>query len=143
MSSVNGSARFCTSVAPFEQHGAIADDAEAIERGEPLVTVGEVLRFGAPKTRTSPSSGSEAPVTRLTITSAAAASMPAIATRSPGATASASMRSGRSAAVVLSDGGHLDASARRFMAARASSAAKSSAESASAPSVAVRCADSP
>src|SRR5262249_60231270 len=58
----------------------------------------DVLR---PSTSTSPSSGTDAPVTRFTKTSAAPASSPEIATRSPGATTRALSRSGRSALYCL------------------------------------------
>ena len=129
MSSVNGNARFCTSVDPFEHDGAIGDDAEAIERGEPLVTIGEVA----------------------VVRRAENANLAFVRQRSTGDEIDHHLRPGgvdagdrdalagcdgkcpdaqrAQAAVALCDGGHFDDGGDEFMARRASRAAKSSAGS--------------
>ena len=78
----------------FEQDGPLGDDAEAIDDREPVRAVGDVGRR-RPNIRTSPESGSAAPVMRLISISAAGRSRPRIADRSPGARTNRSTRSGR------------------------------------------------
>ncbi len=79
----------------FEQHDAIADDAETLDEGEPFVAVGD----GAcrrPSVATSPLSGSDAPVIRLTKTSAAGRSNPSSMATTPSGTRKCRTLSGRS-----------------------------------------------
>ena len=68
-SSVSDIAMFCASGELIEQNDPLADDAEAIDGGEPVGAVGDVVVARA-DTRISPCSGSVAPVTRFTNTSA-------------------------------------------------------------------------
>ena len=49
-------------VSSIEQHGALADDAEAIDGGEPVGAVVDRREVARPNTLTSPASGSVAPV---------------------------------------------------------------------------------
>ena len=79
----------------LEDHRPIGDDAEPRRARRAMLRRSRRRRCCVPKTRTSPSSGRLAPVTRFTIISAAAASRPVIATRSPGAITSDWIRSGR------------------------------------------------
>ena len=76
IASVSGSARLAATLMLVEQHGAVRDDAEAIERREPLGVGRDVAGVAAGDTRPAPSSGSAAPVTRWTNISAAPASRP-------------------------------------------------------------------
>ena len=144
ISSVNGMARFCCSVDPSSSTARGETMPNRSSRSSHASPSGmSAVRW--PKTRISPASGTDAPVTRLTSSSPAPASMPPTVTRSPAAIVSSAMRSGRSAAVVLADAAHLEhgGAGVHDHAASASSRANSSAGSTTPPSRHARWTPSP
>ncbi len=94
MSSVNGIARFCTTVSESSStaRGLTMPKRSTTASQSALSVIAEV---GRPNNRTSPRSGSVAPVTRLTKTSAVVWSSPMMAMCSPGCTVSPAILSGR------------------------------------------------
>ena len=92
----------------LEQHGALADDAEAIDESRASRRCRRSRASGGRTDCTSPVSGSVAPVTRLTNISAAGWSRPRIATCSPAATRSSRDPQRPEAAVVLRNAGELE-----------------------------------
>jgi hypothetical protein len=96
ISSVRGSARFCSIVAPSSSAARrVTTPRRSSERSHSSLSVMSAVR--RPNTTTSPASGMSAPLMRLTRISAPPASIPEMATRSPAWSANDRRRSGRSA----------------------------------------------